>query len=67
MKQIFDDDGLAYLELEFLMDWFLDPATRARQASDETRELLFDAAAALGAHHIKVGQHPGHAVRARRS
>ena len=34
-------------------------ATSAARASDETRELLFEAAAALGAHHIKVGNIPG--------
>ena len=59
MKQIFDDNGLRYLELEFLMDWFLDPGDERRQASDRTRELLFDAAAELDAHHIKVGNIPG--------
>ena len=39
------------------------PATRARPSAAErptrARELLFDAAAALGAHHIKVGNIPG--------
>ena len=29
MKQVFDDNGLRHLELEFLMDWFLDPGRRA--------------------------------------
>ena len=41
------------------MDWFLDPGDERRQASDKTRDLLLDAAAALGAHHIKVGNIPG--------
>ncbi len=59
MKEIFDDNGLKYLELEFLMDWFLDHDDERRQASDEIRELLFDAAGALDAHHIKVGNIPG--------
>ena len=59
MKQIFDDNGLRYLELEFLMDWFLDPDDERRQASDRTRALLFDAAAEFDAHHIKVGNIPG--------
>ncbi|MCI2415935.1 sugar phosphate isomerase/epimerase [Saccharopolyspora sp. K220] len=53
--QIFRDHGLDVLEIEFLNDWFLDPGTPGRQASDETRKLLFDAAAELDAHHIKVG------------
>ena len=53
--QLFDDNGLRYLELEFLGDWFLDPGDERRKASDERRALLFEAAAELPAHHIKVG------------
>jgi len=59
LKQIMDANGLRYLELEFLMEWFLDPADERRRASDVTRKLLFDAAAELDAHHIKVGNIPG--------
>jgi sugar phosphate isomerase/epimerase len=59
MKTAFDDNGLRYLELEFLMDWFVDPGDPRREASDEMRKLLFEAAAAFGAHHIKVGNIPG--------
>jgi len=59
MKEVFDDNGLHQLELEFLMDWFLDAGDERRVASDEIRELLFDAANALDAHHIKVGNIPG--------
>jgi sugar phosphate isomerase/epimerase len=59
VKKILDDSGLEHLELEFLWEWFLDPADERRRASDETRKLLFDAAAALDAHHVKVGNIPG--------
>ena len=59
LKEIFDANGLDHLELEFLMDWFLDPGDERRRASDRTRRLLLDAAAALSAHHIKVGNIPG--------
>jgi sugar phosphate isomerase/epimerase len=59
MKEIFDGAGLRHLELEFLMDWFLDPGDERRQSSDRHRRLLFDAAAELDAHHIKVGNIPG--------
>jgi sugar phosphate isomerase/epimerase len=59
MKAIFDDAGLRHLELEFLLDWFLDPGDERRRASDEQRRLLFDAAAVLEPHHIKVGNIPG--------
>ena len=59
IRQILDDHGLRHLELEFLMDWFLDADDDRRKASDKSRRLLFDAAAALGAHHVKVGNIPG--------
>lgn len=59
VKQLLDDHGLVYLELECLMDWFLDPDDPRRRASDETRKLLFDAAAVLDAHHVKVTNIPG--------
>jgi sugar phosphate isomerase/epimerase len=59
MKSILDDNGLRHLELEFLQEWFLDPGDERRAESDATRKLLWDAAAALGPHHVKVGNIPG--------
>jgi sugar phosphate isomerase/epimerase len=59
MKQVFDDNGLRHLELEFLMDWFLDENDERRGASDQMRELLLRAAGELDAHHVKVGNIPG--------
>jgi sugar phosphate isomerase/epimerase len=59
MASIMADHGLDLLELEFLMEWFLDPADERRQESDRVRRLLWDAAAALPAHHVKVGNIPG--------
>jgi sugar phosphate isomerase/epimerase len=58
MKAVFDDAGLKHLELEFLMDWFVDPGDERRTASDAQRRLLFEAAAVLEPHHIKVGNIP---------
>lgn len=55
MRKTFDEFGLDQLELEFLGDWFLDPDDERRRAADERRALLFEAAAALPAHHVKVG------------
>jgi sugar phosphate isomerase/epimerase len=55
MKRILDDNGMKYLELEFLTDWFLDSGDARRLASDARRALLLDAAEGLGARHIKVG------------
>ena len=59
IKQLLDDHGLRHLELEFVMDWFLDPADERRRESDRIRALLWEAAAALDAHHVKVGNIPG--------
>jgi sugar phosphate isomerase/epimerase len=59
MAQVFRDAGLRYLEVEFLADFFADPGTPERQASDELKPLLLDTAAAFGAHHVKVGNIPG--------
>ena len=52
LHSILDDNGMDVIELEFLTRWWTDGAERA--ASDENRALLFSAAEALGAHHIKV-------------
>jgi sugar phosphate isomerase/epimerase len=59
IKQIFDDAGLRHIEIEFLADFFARPGTPERQASDELRQLLLDAAATFQAHHVKVGNIPG--------
>jgi sugar phosphate isomerase/epimerase len=59
MKAIFDDAGLTYMQVEFLADFWVDPGEPARAESDARRTLLFDTAAAFGAHHIKVGNIPG--------
>jgi sugar phosphate isomerase/epimerase len=56
---IFDEYGLRHLELEFLWEWFLDPADERRQESDRRRAFLWEAAATLPAHHVKVGNIPG--------
>lgn len=53
IHSILADHGIVHLELEFLTDWFVDGDKRI--ASDATRRLLLESAAALGARHIKVG------------
>src|SRR5215471_2477120 len=53
MKQILDDNGIKHVELEFLTDWFLTGERKER--SDNCKALLLDAAEALQAHHVKVG------------
>ncbi len=53
LAQMLDENGLCHLEVEYLQDWW----TRGdrRRASDDVREVLFEAAAELGADHVKVG------------
>jgi sugar phosphate isomerase/epimerase len=53
MKRIFDDNGIKHIELEFITDWFLDGEKKKK--SDMTKRMLFTAAEALGARHVKVG------------
>jgi sugar phosphate isomerase/epimerase len=53
MRQILDDNGIRHVELEFLGDWFLD-GERKKQ-SDIRKRMLFEAAEALHAYHVKVG------------
>ena len=53
MKRILDGNGIRYIELEFLKDWFLEG--ERKKESDLQKKKLFDAAEALRAHHVKVG------------
>jgi sugar phosphate isomerase/epimerase len=53
MKRILDANGIVHIEVEWLLDWFRSGPRRA--VSDETRALLLDAAEALRARHIKIG------------
>jgi sugar phosphate isomerase/epimerase len=53
MKRILDGNGITQVEVEWLLDWFCNDQRRV--ASDQTRELLLDAAEQLRARHIKIG------------
>lgn len=53
LRSMLDDAGFRYVELEFLVDWWLPEAERA--ASDATLALLLEAAEALGAYDVKLG------------
>jgi sugar phosphate isomerase/epimerase len=53
MKRILDGNGITQIEVEWLLDWFCTDDRRV--VSDATRQLLLDAAEALGARHIKIG------------
>ena len=53
MRHILDDNGIEHVELEFLFDWFLDG--EKKKQSDIEKAKLLDAAEALHARHLKVG------------
>jgi len=53
IKTILNDNGIKYVELEFLTDWFLDGARKAE--SDSRKRRLLEASEALQAKHIKIG------------
>ena len=59
IRSVLDEYGMRDIELEFLGDWFLEPGDERRAASDKTRALLWEAAATLPAHHVKVGNLAG--------
>lgn len=54
VRQVLADNGIRHIDVEFLGDWFFDAADPRRQASDQMRRELFEAAAELGARNFKV-------------
>jgi sugar phosphate isomerase/epimerase len=60
IKTILDDNGMKYLELEFLTDWFLEGARKSE--SDSRKKRLFEASAVLNTRHVKVGDFYNSAV-----
>jgi sugar phosphate isomerase/epimerase len=52
MKRILDGNGIREIEVEWLLDWFC--TDQRRVASNETRNLLLDAAEEFGARHLKI-------------
>ncbi len=53
MRQLLQDNGIRHIEVEWLLDWYT--SDHRRVASDQTRALLLEAAEAIGARHIKIG------------
>lgn len=60
LRELISTAGLRYTEVELLTDWW--ETGDKRVASDDVRELLFDAAQQLGAVHIKIGTAFGDAL-----
>ena len=53
MRRILDDNGIRHVELEFINDWFL--TGEPKRQSDIRKRFLFEAAGALAARAVKVG------------
>jgi sugar phosphate isomerase/epimerase len=53
LKMILDDNGMKYLELEFLVDWFVEGGRKSE--SDTRKRRLLEASAELQAKHVKIG------------
>jgi sugar phosphate isomerase/epimerase len=56
VKQILDDTGMKYFELEILMDWYFDGEARAK--SDACRRRFIDLGGELGMRNLKIGASP---------
>jgi len=59
MRATLDRYGVEHVELEFLDQWFLPTDDHRRREADNRWRLLLEAAEALDAHHIKVGNITG--------
>lgn len=64
MKRILDANGIKHVELEFVVDWFLDGERRER--SDKFRREILEMAAALGARDVKIAPGLGEDINAPR-
>jgi sugar phosphate isomerase/epimerase len=54
MRRTLDEHGMNHVELEFLTDWWFQDGER-RAACEQRKRRLLEAATALNAHHIKIG------------
>jgi sugar phosphate isomerase/epimerase len=52
MRRILDANGIKHVEMEFIVDWYLDG--ERREASDKFRHEILRAAQALGARDVKI-------------
>jgi sugar phosphate isomerase/epimerase len=58
IAKIAHDAGLTQFEVEFLMGFYLPEDSPEKAECDRMRPLIYEMAAALGAHHIKTGNLP---------
>ena len=60
LNSVLQRNGIEFVEVEFLVEWLLDEDDPRREAEEETRQLLLNAAEALDANHIKIGNINGY-------
>jgi sugar phosphate isomerase/epimerase len=59
LRRLLTDNGLATVELEFLTAWLYPRGNDRRNEEESDRRLLLEAAGALGARHLKIGNVDG--------
>lgn len=62
LNKILKKNNINFVELEFLTEWILPEDDYRREAEEEARELLVEAADILDANHIKIGNINGYPV-----
>ncbi len=62
LNSVLQQNGIDFVELEFLTEWPLAEQDPRRQAEREARDMLLMAADVLGANHIKIGNINGYPV-----
>lgn len=60
LNSVLEENGLDFVELEFLVEWPLDEDDPRRQGERASRELLIETAEVLDANHIKIGNIGGY-------
>ena len=63
MKKVFDDNGLRHLELEFIMDWFVDPGRSAARGLRQDPRAADPRGGRVRRAPHQGRQHPGDGVR----
>ena len=59
IRRLLEDNGIGVVELEFLTGWLYPRGHERRERERLDRALLMEAAAALGARHVKIGNIDG--------
>jgi len=62
LNSILQQNGIEFVELEFLTEWLLPEDDYRRQAERPARDLLLEAADVLDANHVKIGNINGYPV-----